>query len=81
MQMGLVDFLRYFALLFKTTRFGLHVRLLRERQGLSQDELARKAGIDPHYLERLEAGAVYPRAAVLPSLAKALGVTVAELVE
>src|SRR5690348_16086722 len=57
--------------------FGAAVRRLREQAGFSLNELARRAGVDPAYIHRIEGrGAQRPplprRAAVL-SIAAALG--------
>ncbi len=58
--------------------FGAAVRLLRQQAGLSLNELARRAGVDPAYIHRIEAtrGAQrppLPRRAVVQSIAVALG--------
>lgn len=52
------------------------LRRLRAQSGLSQNRLARLAGIDPAYVHRMEAATtepVIPRPAVLARLATALG--------
>jgi Zn-dependent peptidase ImmA (M78 family)/transcriptional regulator with XRE-family HTH domain len=54
-------------------------RLRLDRQ-LTQEELARKAGLSRVALGKIERGAVVPRAQTLADLAKALGVSVGELV-
>lgn len=58
--------------------FGAAVRLLREQAGLSLNELARRAGVDPAYVHRIEARGraqrpPLPRRAVVQSIAAALG--------
>src|SRR5213592_2964983 len=58
------------------------LRELRDRSGLSLDEVATKAGISKTYLwelEKDEAGAKKPSADVLLRLANALSTTIAEL--
>jgi transcriptional regulator with XRE-family HTH domain len=57
------------------------IKALRERRGLSQEQLAAKAGIGRSYLARLETGLHDPTLSTLEKLAKALGVKVAKLVE
>jgi transcriptional regulator with XRE-family HTH domain len=60
------------------------LRKVREREGLSLDELATKADISKTYLWELEkdtAGDKKPSAAVLMQIAKALSTTIAELLE
>lgn len=58
----------------------IQLRRLREEQGFSLRKLAAKA--DVHYVSliRLEAGQFDPRLSTLYKLAKALNVTVAELI-
>ncbi len=58
--------------------FGAAVRLLRLQAGLSLNELARRAGVDPAYIHRIESTAgshrpPLPRRAVVQSIAVALG--------
>ncbi len=67
----------------QTTRRRVAVRLkgLRLKCGMSQDVLAKKAGISRGYLLRLEAGRQDPTVGTLEKLAKALKVRVARLVE
>ncbi len=63
------------------TRMGPRIRKAREHLNLTQKALAAKAGISREYLARLETGRQDPRVSVIRKLAKALKVTVAELVE
>src|SRR5438445_906616 len=57
--------------------FGATVRTLRQQAGLSLNELARRAGVDPAYIHRIEARGAQrpplPRRAVVLSIASALG--------
>lgn len=63
-------------------RFKTVLRDLRERNDMSQLELAKKAGVAQGYISALEAGEKNnPGMAVLRRLAKALGVNVSELLE
>jgi transcriptional regulator with XRE-family HTH domain len=62
-------------------RMALRLKRLRERRGMSQEELAAKAGIHRVYLARLETARQDPRLTTLEKLAKALKVKVAELLE
>lgn len=52
----------------------LRLRTERERHGWSQAELARRTGIHPTTLSRLEAGKVFPYPGWKARLARALGV-------
>jgi transcriptional regulator with XRE-family HTH domain len=62
-------------------RIGTIVRSLREQHGLTQSELAQKAGIQQSYLSRLESGtrSSRPDAVALAHIAQALGVTLDEI--
>jgi transcriptional regulator with XRE-family HTH domain len=57
--------------------FGAAVRQLRQQAGLSLNELARRAGVDPAYVHRIEARGTrrppLPRRAVVLAIASALG--------
>lgn len=46
----------------------------REKQGLSQEEVAKKAKIHSNYYARIERGEVVARGNILDSIAKALGI-------
>jgi transcriptional regulator with XRE-family HTH domain len=59
----------------------MRLKQLREARGLTQEALAKKAGISRAYLARLEIGMHDPHLSRLRALAKALGVKVAALVE
>lgn len=48
---------------------------LREKQGLSQEALARSVGISPAYIELIESGERDPDAAIRRALARALGLS------
>ncbi len=62
---------------------GLAKRLkqLRAERGLTQAALAKRAGVTLSYIGRLEIGMHDPQLSSLRKLAKALKVTVGELVE
>ncbi len=53
---------------------GRRVRELRVQQGLSQTELARRAGMTQPAVARFEAGGTVPTLPVLERLARSLGV-------
>lgn len=55
---------------------GRNVQRLRETMKLSQSEFARKIGMDPSYLGRLERGEKNMRADTLLRIAEGLGVSV-----
>ena len=58
------------------------LKALREKKGLSQTEIARRAGVTRFYVSQLESGLrKNPSLPVLKRIAKALGVPVTELLE
>jgi transcriptional regulator with XRE-family HTH domain len=59
----------------------MRLKKLRTARGMSQDALAEKANITREYVNKLEAGRYDPTVSVVQRLAKALKVSVAELVE
>lgn len=62
-------------------QMGRRLKRLRTSQGLSQYALAKKAGVSRDYLRTLEAGESDPTVGMLQKLARALGVSVVELLE
>lgn len=61
--------------------FGLNVRQRREALGLSQIKAAEKADLDSTYISGIERGVRNPSLLSMARVAKALGVTLAELCE
>jgi len=60
-------------------RFGKQLQQLRTRRGLTQEQLAVTAGLSHTFLTRLELGQSDPSLSTLVRLAKALRVSVTEL--
>jgi XRE family transcriptional regulator, regulator of sulfur utilization len=60
-------------------RFGQQLQRLRTRRGLTQEQLALKAGLVRVYVSKLEQGEHDPTLTMLVRLAKALRVSVTEL--
>ncbi len=58
---------------------GQNVRRRREARDLTQEKLAEKAGLDPTYISGIERGLRNPGIKNVARLAKALGLTTAEL--
>jgi transcriptional regulator with XRE-family HTH domain len=58
----------------------MHLKRLRAQRGWSQAVLAKRAGLAMQYVARLERGQHDPSLSTLTRLAKALKVTVGELV-
>ena len=57
-------------------RIGLRIQTLRKMKKLSQDELARRAGIQRTHLSRIEAGKYAVTLETIQAIAEALGMTV-----
>jgi transcriptional regulator with XRE-family HTH domain len=61
------------------TYFGQQVKKLRSTCGISQEELSFLADLSTSYVSRLERGIKSPTIGVVQKIAKALGVSVSEL--
>jgi transcriptional regulator with XRE-family HTH domain len=61
------------------TALGLNVRRQREAQQFTQEKLAERAGLDTTYISGSERGLRNPGIKNVAKLAKALGLTTAEL--
>lgn len=59
---------------------GEAVRYIREREELTQEELAFQAGVHPTWISDVETGKRDPRLSSVARLAVALGVTTMELI-
>lgn len=59
--------------------FGARLRAAREGQGLSQEALAERAGVDRKLIYRTELGQTSPRLDAVVQIADALGVKASEL--
>ena len=64
----------------RVVALGMHVRALRKGAGLSQSELARRAGISRMSLHTLETGTGSPNFGTLLDIADGLGVAVHTLI-
>ena len=60
--------------------FGEAVRLLRQKEGISQEDLADRAGLHRTYISLLERGLRNPSFTVITQLATALNTTPGDLV-
>lgn len=61
------------------TTLGIRIGLLRREKGLKQEELAERMGVSPQAVSKWENDLNCPDIALLPQLAKTLGVTVDHL--
>jgi len=62
-------------------KMGLHIRQIRESQGMSQEQLAADAEIPYSSVNEIEAGKTNPTIASLMALAEALDVPLRELLD
>lgn len=62
------------------TAFGAAVRALRVNAGIAQEELAHLAGIERSHMGKIERGEHMPTLALALKVARALGVSAAELI-
>ena len=62
-------------------RVGRNVQELRRERGLSQEEVAHRAGVHPTYLSGVERGRRNPTITVLQRIALALGSDIEQLVQ
>jgi transcriptional regulator with XRE-family HTH domain len=60
--------------------FATNLRRLRHAKGISQEDLAYRAGINRSYMSKLEKGASYPGLEIIAKLATVLEVEPAELI-
>ena len=65
----------------KQPPYGRHFAELRQASGLSQQQLAKAAGVTQSNIAFWERSAKPPRGEVIPALAKALGVSIDELLK
>ncbi len=64
-----------------TAKVAMRLKQLRHRRGLTQQALAEKARLSLGYVARLEIGRHDPKLSTLAKIAKALGMTVSELLQ
>lgn len=64
----------------KQQRLGARLRMLRQSQRLSQEELAERTGLHPTYIAKIELGVRLPSLEVLSRLAAALNTPLAGIV-
>jgi len=62
-------------------RVAMRLKEWRERRGMTQEQLAKKAGISRGFLARLETARHDPKLSTLEKLARALKVDIAKLLK
>lgn len=55
------------------------IRAARMERGLSQEELARRSGVNRSYIPKIERGTLHPSFGMLVNIAKGLGMKLTEL--
>lgn len=58
---------------------GERLRALREKKGLTQEQLARAAGVRQSIVSKIERGVIDPRFSTMQALARALGLRLDKL--
>lgn len=59
--------------------FGLRIKELRNKKGITQYQLAEMAGIDPKHISHIETGRSFPKADLIEKFANALEIDYTEL--
>jgi transcriptional regulator with XRE-family HTH domain len=62
-------------------KFGIHLANKRKEQGLTQSDLAYNSEMERSNIARLESGAISPSVHTIYKIAKALGITMEELMK
>ena len=62
-----------------TVEIGLRMRAARKSKGMTQSEISQKTGLDQAYISRLENGTAEGSPAQILSIARAIGVPIAQL--
>jgi len=62
-------------------QYGQRIKLIRDKRGMSQIQLAEMLGVDPSHICRIEKGKGTCSISLLQKLATALGVSVADLLD
>jgi len=61
-----------------TNKLALHLRKVREEKGITQEDLAFKAGVNTAYYGHLERGVYSPTMFVIWKISQALGISIEE---
>jgi transcriptional regulator with XRE-family HTH domain len=64
-----------------TRKLALHLRSVREEKGLTQEDLAFKAGVSTAYYSHLERGVYSPTMFVIWRIAQALGLSMEQFMK
>ncbi len=62
-------------------KLGNNIKRVRLEKGMSQGDICRKLGVDRSYISNVESGKKNPTLSTITKLAKALGVSISELLK
>jgi len=62
-------------------KLGKNLKRIRTAKGISQGEISRKFEVDKSFISNIEAGKTNPTLATIAKIAKAIGVSVGELMK
>jgi transcriptional regulator with XRE-family HTH domain len=65
----------------ESARLGKNLKRIRTAKGISQGEISRTLGVDKGFVSNVENGKTNPTLATIAKLARAIGVSVGELVK
>ena len=65
----------------ESAKLGKNLKRIRTAKGISQGEIGRILGVDKGFVSNIENGKTNPTLATIAKLAKAIGVSVGELME
>lgn len=65
----------------ESAKLGKNLKRIRTTKGISQGEIGRILGVDKGFVSNIENGKTNPTLATIAKLAKAIGVSVGELME
>ncbi|MBT5758014.1 MAG: helix-turn-helix transcriptional regulator [Candidatus Marinimicrobia bacterium] len=65
----------------ESQKLGENLKRIRTQKGISQGDIARALGIDKGFISNIENGKTNPTLATISKLAKAVGVSVGELLK
>lgn len=65
----------------ESQKLGNNLKRIRKEKGISQGDIVRSLGMDRAFISNIENGKTNPTLATIAKLAKALGVSVGELME
>ena len=65
----------------ESEKLGKNLKRIRTAKGISQGEISRKFEVDKSFISNIEAGKTNPTLATIAKIAKAIGVSVGELMK